>query len=92
MNPILAHDLEHLPEILRQTMQTAIAVLQNIEAQPVAMLPSPAKIMDLPEIGLGFEQTLSQFMQRYAPSFSGSAGSRYLGLVYWLTDETAIKR
>ncbi len=90
MNSILAHDLVHLEDILEQTTKTAVAVLQNIEAQAVARLPSPAQIMDLPEIGLGFEQTLNQFMQRYAPSFSGSVGSRYLGFVTGGTTPAAL--
>ncbi len=90
MNSILAYDLAHLKEILEQTTKTAVAVLQNIEAQAVARLPSPAQTMDLPEIGLGFEQTLNQFMQRYAPSFSGSVGSRYLGFVTGGTTPAAL--
>lgn len=90
MNSILAHDLAHLEDILKKTTKTAVAVLQNIEAQAVATLPSPAQIVDLPEIGLGFEQTLNQFMQRYAPSFSGSVGSRYLGFVTGGTTPAAL--
>jgi glutamate/tyrosine decarboxylase-like PLP-dependent enzyme len=90
MNPILADDLAQLENILTQTAKTAVAVLRKIENQPVAILPSQAKIQDLPEIGLGFEQTLSQFMQRYAPSFSGSAGSRYLGFVTGGTTPAAL--
>ena len=90
MNSILAHDLAHLEDILKKTTKTAVAVLQNIEAQAVARLPSPAQIVDLPEIGLGFEQTLNQFMQRYAPSFSGSVGSRYLGFVTGGTTPAAL--
>ncbi len=90
MNPILSHDLEQLPSILETTMKTALEVLQNLEHRPVATPPTTPEFRELPETGLGFSATLEQFMQRYAPGFSGSAGSRYLGFVTGGTTPAAL--
>lgn len=90
MNPILENDLQHMDSILEKTMQTALGVLNGLEERRVAVPPHHAQTVDLPETGLGFDVTLEQFMLRYAPFFSGSAGSRYLGFVTGGTTPAAL--
>jgi glutamate/tyrosine decarboxylase-like PLP-dependent enzyme len=90
MNQTLQHDLENLTDILEQTFQTASQILQQLETRPVAVPPHTRQHHNLPEDGLGFSAALEQFMQRYAQSFSGSAGSRYLGFVTGGTTPAAL--
>ncbi len=81
MNTWLEHDSENFAAILERTRVVAVDVLQNLETRAVAVPPAVTNFADVSVQGMGFEQALTVFLERFASGFSGSAGSRYLGFV-----------
>ncbi|PMS23201.1 aspartate aminotransferase family protein [Trinickia dabaoshanensis] len=81
MNPKLSHDLVGIEALLQRTLDHALEVLDRIDERPAALDPPPATRRPLPEHGPGFDAALDDFLTRWAPGFSGSAGPRYLGFV-----------
>ncbi|RKP44951.1 pyridoxal phosphate-dependent decarboxylase family protein [Trinickia fusca] len=77
----LSHDLAHLEPLLARTMRHATETLHGIDARAVALAPHAATPAPLPEQGVGAAGALDEFVARWAPGFSGSAGPRYLGFV-----------
>lgn len=78
---LLQQDLERLPELLALALQESqhhLTALPEQSAHPQHQAPLHEP---LSEPGLGAEQALLNFIQRYRHTLSGSAGSRYLGFV-----------
>ncbi len=81
MYPTLATDLQQLEQILLQTTHEALSILNGLDERPVASVAERPARRGLDDAGKGFAATLEEFNQRYAGSFSASAGPRYLGFV-----------
>ncbi|WP_369790383.1 aspartate aminotransferase family protein [Rouxiella sp. WC2420] len=85
MHPLLQHDLEHLPEILRQACDTALTHLNALPMLP-ACAPSVYQQLKagdeiLSEQGVGAQRAVEQFWQDYSAGLSASAGPRYFAFV-----------
>ena len=81
MHPQLQHDLDQLPELLRQTTALALDFLRALPERPAgASFPAPPPEA-LPSEGLGLAAALAHFQHRYGAGLSGSAGPRYWGFV-----------
>lgn len=81
MNPHLKHDQESLSAILETARAEADRFLQGINERPPGTDPAPLTPLTLPEAGVGLEQALAHFNERYEPALTGSAGPRYFGFV-----------
>lgn len=85
MHPLLQHDLDTLPEILRQACDTAVSFLETLPARSTCPPASAQNLQDgddrLPESGIGAQAALEHFWNRYASGMSASAGPRYFGFV-----------
>ncbi|WP_244951893.1 pyridoxal phosphate-dependent decarboxylase family protein [Trinickia caryophylli] len=81
MHPTLASDLANVDTLLERTRQHAVSALASLDDRPAALAPPAANVRPLPEEGAGLEGALSEFAERWAAGFSGSAGPRYLGFV-----------
>ncbi len=81
MHDTLAHDAEHLDDLLGRTRQIALSFLRQLDGHPAAVPPPPVYPARLPAAGGGAGEALQLFQERILPYLSGSAGSRYLGFV-----------
>lgn len=81
MDPLLAEDLTHLPELLEMVRRYAARGLAGLDARPAAIRPHAAKPAPMPENPSGLRAALELFAERWEPGFSASAGPRYLGFV-----------
>ncbi len=81
MNPILKQEEQTINTLLSHTADEASRFLDGLDQRPVGVNPTPVELTSLPETGLGTEQTLSRFNQRYGAELTGSAGPRYFGFV-----------
>ncbi|WP_423395512.1 pyridoxal phosphate-dependent decarboxylase family protein [Burkholderia sp. LMG 21824] len=81
MDAKLSHDLVGIEAVLQRTLDHALDVLDRIDERPAALAPPAAVPRPLPSQGPGFDAALDDFLARWAPGFSGSAGARYLGFV-----------
>lgn len=81
MNARLEHDQKHLAEVLTQTLEDAQTFLASLEDRKVAQMPEPRDYLNLPYNGLGAQNALELFKDRYAAQLSASAGARYFGFV-----------
>jgi glutamate/tyrosine decarboxylase-like PLP-dependent enzyme len=81
MHPALAHDLEHIDDVLGQTLSDALGVLASLDTRRAACAPHPAPAAALSDDGSGFASALAEFNARFDPGFGASAGPRYLGFV-----------
>lgn len=82
MNERLRHDLEHLPDLLRKTLEASVDYLQSLDSRPPATdfvpLTDP---LSLPEGGVGGERALDLFLERYGRIIPASNGPRFWGFV-----------
>ena len=86
MDQTLRNDQQNRKQLLETAVREAIAFLDNLPTQPVAMNPGTRHFenawhLKLPANGAGTIEALAQFTTRYGPGLSGSAGPRYLGFV-----------
>ncbi|WP_214416307.1 pyridoxal phosphate-dependent decarboxylase family protein [Sphaerisporangium fuscum] len=82
MHPLLARDLDSLPELLEEVRGYAAGVLGGLADRPVTRPAVPSSsAASLPVEGAGTKGALDRFAERWEPGFSGSAGPRYLGFV-----------
>ncbi|MFG2006126.1 pyridoxal phosphate-dependent decarboxylase family protein [Spirillospora sp. NPDC048911] len=81
MDARLAEDMARMPELLENVRARAAALLSGLNDRPAAVPPAPAKPLPLPPAGIGLDDALADFAERWEPGFSGSAGPRYLGFV-----------
>ncbi|SFQ42698.1 Glutamate or tyrosine decarboxylase [Amycolatopsis arida] len=80
MDPVLAGDLADLPAALEAVRVEATRILADLDHRPVAGTPR-AEVAPLPHAGVGLRGALAEFIRRWEPGFSASAGPRYLGFV-----------
>jgi len=80
MHPQLHHDRENFSHLLTETLHAATTFLSGPAASPGIYVADREK-KQLPHTGHGARTVLDTFLKEYAPFISGSAGSRYFGLV-----------
>ncbi|MBD3883757.1 aspartate aminotransferase family protein [Phormidium tenue FACHB-886] len=78
---LLAQDAAQLPALLNQVLAEADRFFQALPDRPAGTSPQPIAPEPLPQEGLGAENALKVFRQRFADAMTGSAGSRYFGFV-----------
>lgn len=76
----MSHDpnIDEFEPALDATVKAASAYLAEMHSAPV--LANPATAADVPD-GIGLAAALSQFITKYEPQLSRSAGPRYWGFV-----------
>ena len=81
MNQHLSHDLSHLPDLLRKTLEVSVDYLQSVDDRPAATPFLPVEPLALPEDGFGAERVLDLFVERYGNSMPASNGPRFWAFV-----------
>ena len=81
MDDHLRHDLNHLPDLLRKTLEVSVDYLASIESRPAAAPFLPVEPLALPDGGLGAERALDLFVERYGNAMPASNGPRFWGFV-----------
>lgn len=85
MHPLLQHDLEHFPEILKQACDTALQHLNALAEMPVCAPAANQQIKQgdeqLTQHGIGAQRAIEQFWHDYSAGLSASAGPRYFAFV-----------
>ncbi|MEE1759948.1 MULTISPECIES: pyridoxal phosphate-dependent decarboxylase family protein [unclassified Streptomyces] len=81
MDSVLAGDLSRLPELLQAARDFAAEEMAGLADRPVARPGGRHGPVPLPARGVGAQGALTEFAERWADGFSGSAGPRYLGFV-----------
>jgi glutamate/tyrosine decarboxylase-like PLP-dependent enzyme len=81
MTTVLKKDRENISNILQQTLSVAEKYFEaQDEIAPGKLIPDIV-LEDLPEKGIGAQQTLDLFEAEYAGKIAASAGPRYFGFV-----------
>jgi glutamate/tyrosine decarboxylase-like PLP-dependent enzyme len=82
MNTTLKNDLEKIADLLELTKQKSIDFLDSIDSRPTS---NPNELVELTKIlsndGIGAEQSLNEFFERFSSIIVSSTGPRYLGFV-----------
>lgn len=86
----LSHDLLHLHSLLQKTLDTSTGYLGSIDKRPAATDFVQRDSLPLPDDGIGAEQTLNLFMQRYGNDLPASNGPRFWGFVTGGTTPAAL--
>ncbi|HKH46823.1 MAG TPA: pyridoxal-dependent decarboxylase [Thermoanaerobaculia bacterium] len=81
MDERLRHDLIHLPDLLRKTLEVSVDYLQSVETRPAATSLPSIEPLGLPDAGLGAERALDLFVERHGNAMPASNGPRFWGLV-----------
>lgn len=82
MNERLRHDLDHLPDLLRKTLEVSVGYLDSLASRPAAVAFEPlADPLALPEDGFGADRALDLFLERYGNAMPASNGPRFWGFV-----------
>lgn len=81
MNQQLKNDLNNLDYLLEKTKQQGIDFLNTISERKTSSSVNAEIIEHLNQIGLGAEETLNQFNQKFEPLMVASTGPRYWGFV-----------
>jgi glutamate/tyrosine decarboxylase-like PLP-dependent enzyme len=72
---------EELENILTLAHTAALQFLNGLAERPAGLVPTPLPPDTLPEEGLGAQEALAYFRNKYEAQISGSSGPRYLGFV-----------
>lgn len=81
MNQQLKNDLNNLDYLLEKAKQQGIDFLNTINERKTSSSVNAEIIKHLNQIGLGAEETLNQFNQKFEPLMVASTGPRYWGFV-----------
>lgn len=81
MHTSLAQDSSRWPDLLKKTLDASLDYLDSINHRPPATAFARNDPLDLPDDGLGAEQTLDLFAQRYGQTMPASNGPRFWGFV-----------
>jgi glutamate/tyrosine decarboxylase-like PLP-dependent enzyme len=81
MDEHLSHDLAHLPDLLRKTLEVSVDYLASVETRPAATPFVPVEPLALPADGLGAERALDLFVERYGNAMPASNGPRFWAFV-----------
>lgn len=91
MHNILQNDLDNLDYLLSLTKDKAAAYLNDINDRPVSINNVQVTIpINLPENGIGLEDTLKAFYEQHQDKIVASSGPRYWGFVTGGTTPAAI--
>ena len=90
MHTSLAQDSSRLPDLLKKTLDASLDYLDSINNRPPATAFARNDPLDLPDDGLGTEQTLDLFVQRYGQTMPASNGPRFWGFVTGGTTPAAL--
>lgn len=90
MNPILQNDLSRLNELLGDVQQQSLRFLEQIDSRSTAAEEAMEENLLSLASGLGGEETLRLFNQRFEKIMVSSAGPRYLGFVTGGTTPAAL--
>jgi glutamate/tyrosine decarboxylase-like PLP-dependent enzyme len=77
----LQQDKEHISNILAQVKEVAQSYFSETENLAPGKFVADLALKELPEHGIGAQETITYFQQHYAPLISNSAGPRYFGFV-----------
>jgi hypothetical protein len=82
MSDYLSHDNKCMDMVLSSTVKIAMEFLAGIEKRAAGIV-QPLKFSNLPinHDGVGVEDVIALFKERYEPWISGSAGPRYFGFI-----------
>ena len=83
-------DRHSLPSVLLGAYDEAVRFLGTLESRPAALDVPEIEPLGLPETAGGASAALAEFVGRYAPWMSGSAGPRYFGFVTGGTTPAAL--
>ncbi len=86
----LAHDLDHLPDLLASAQAEALHFLNRIGDIPPAADVAVIAASPLPDHGAGAEAALQDFRERFVPGMTASTGPRYWGFVTGGTTPAAL--
>jgi glutamate/tyrosine decarboxylase-like PLP-dependent enzyme len=91
MHNTLQNDLDNLDYLLSLTKDKAAAYLNDINQKPVSINNVQATIpINLPENGIGLEDTIKAFYEQHQDKIVASSGPRYWGFVVGGTTPAAI--
>lgn len=91
MHNTLQNDLDKLDHLLSLTKDKAAAYLTEINERPVSINNAQVTIpINLPENGIGLEDTLKAFYEQHQDKIVASSGPRYWGFVVGGTTPAAI--
>ncbi|MDC0708883.1 pyridoxal-dependent decarboxylase [Stigmatella sp. ncwal1] len=90
MDKRLMMDLEGMAVLLDRTKAEAQSFLGQLDSLPPAVKATAQEPLSLPAEGLGAEQSLRLFMDRYGRELGGSTGPRYFGFVQGGTTPAAL--
>lgn len=90
MDQHLSEDVNQIKPLLQQTLEEAHRHLSALETTPPANDRGEKKPLALPQTGMGGEQTLSLFGDRYGQHMAASTGPRYWGFVTGGTTPAAL--
>jgi glutamate/tyrosine decarboxylase-like PLP-dependent enzyme len=90
MDEKLNRDLLHLRSLLQKTLDISIDYIDSIEKRPPATDFVQKAALTLPDSGMGAEQTLDLFVQRYGNELPASNGPRFWGFVTGGTTPAAL--
>src|SRR5690606_41588300 len=81
MDRALAGDLARLPQLLQSARDFAVREVGGLSERPVARLDAAPAARKLPPHGVGTDGALARLAALWAAGITGSAGTRYLGIV-----------
>ena len=91
MHSTLQNDLDNLDYLLSLTKDKATAYLNEINDKPVSINNAQVTIpINLPENGIGLEDTIKAFYEQHQDKIVASSGPRYWGFVTGGTTPAAI--
>ena len=90
MNQWLNRDDSDLENLLEQTLNAAVEYLGSLDARPPAAQFKPRELLQLPENGLGAQETLELFLERFGREMPASNGPRFWGFVTGGTTPAAL--
>lgn len=90
MYTTLGRDASHLPDLLGKALDASMDYLNSIDDHPPATDVARITSLDLPDDGLGAEQTLDLFARRYGHAMPASNGPRFWGFVTGGTTPAAL--
>ena len=90
MYTTLGRDASRLPGLLGRALDASMDYLNSIDDRPPATDVARIASLDLPDDGLGAEQTLDLFARRYGHAMPASNGPRFWGFVTGGTTPAAL--
>lgn len=90
MGHYLKKDQENIKDLLELVKEEASSFLEGVEEKPVGIYPEPMGIDSLKNEGIGAENTLELFKEKYAKGLTASVGPRYFGFVIGGTTPAAL--